>query len=147
MTASVYSHFWELRYLQLWPQHVPFSIPLSRSGNPMVLPPKEIIHPIRVRLKTLCLKVAAGTLEEVVNCVDRRQTGQPCPWRRAALCVGAFVRFCVPHAPHHNAHSIHRSYSRKCGSALFIPVASCLEAGCQCSVQPGVGDISCKKPF
>lgn len=119
----------------------PFLFPCHCLAVPWPSLGKKSFLPIRARLKMLCLRAAAGDLEEAANCVDRRQNGRLCPRRRGALCVGASVRFRVPCAPRSSARSIHRSDPRKRGSAFLIPVASCLQS--TASVQRAAINFCC----
>lgn len=96
----------------------PFLFPLPLSRNQIAL--LKIRHissgwdkkksKKKKKKRPLCLKASTGKPEKFVNCFEMRQNGVGCAfWRRAALCVGAFVKFCVTHAPHYNAHNIHIS--------------------------------------
>ena len=78
-------------------------------------PPENSSYPIRCRLKALCLKASTGKLEKVVTGFRmRRNSVCRAFWRRAALRVGAPVKFCVTHTTHYMFPAVTYLIWRKC---------------------------------
>lgn len=112
---------------------------------PFLKKKKKSIISIRLRWKSECAEARLEKLEKVPNCFAMSQVGVFLALRRSVLCVGAFVKFCHPRYPFQCSQHSHIWLGGRSCHCIYS-VTSCLEAKCQCFMQPGVVESAGQKP-